>query len=268
MARQSPYLGTVISNNIIKNITDDIDTKLSRALGRWAKSFEGKAKNKKELVEVNKRVSAGAANAIVSAYLNRDRRPSYRQDDPIGSIGHRYSGGQLESALRDPKFISADKGRIRFGNTKILDTNARQWQRLNFGAGAAAGPPEKIPANMMIFGRRISKRVNLDTYGPRPSFRMPRGFFSSSFHPSNNPGGKIFKKPIGRDAFYVSSGSQRKEGGKKGFPIAGPLLTKGIEGQHFLEKGAKYINKHYPEEITRMITIWERQSRQAMRNGK
>lgn len=90
----------------------------------------------------------------------------------------RDAGGKLYAALSSSRMWSAEKNGILFINRTHLDQYARQWYRLNFGAGPRATTGRKHQRyRVRIFGQNAG-RVSLNSYRPSPRFLMPAGFWS------------------------------------------------------------------------------------------
>lgn len=159
-----------------------------------------------------------AQQSTAAAYSQRRPRrrlPSYR----VGPLQGRYAGGALLRAIKAPDFFRATATGLQFINTSRLDREAKQWKRLNFGAGAGAiRPPGRYEVS---FNGLLVATLGL-TPDPRPGFKMPPGFFLG-------PNGRV------------------QRGGEPGtgmfYPTGRPLMspTYGIVGTNFLDAGVRRI---------------------------
>lgn len=129
----------------------------------------------------------------------------------------RYSGGKLRAALASPEFFEATPDGIRFINTDLLNREAKQWARLNFGA-APAGQGSLPPMQVMMGDTNIGS-IGLNE-GARPGFMIPRGLWrDGEFHPF----GEQATTEMGREASDDIVRTKKP--------------TKGIENRNFLDRG-------------------------------
>lgn len=248
-------------------VSQGIETKLARAFNEYAKSMASDVSKKHKLRKMHRDVAEGAKNAVVSAYSSKTRRPSYRQAGR-GSL-RRYSGKALLRALKSDSFVrSSDKG-IAFGDMDLLDRQAAQWYRLNFGTEGQVNTPSYPTGSMRFgFGNRYSPfRLSLDAYKPSASFNVPmrgRGMWSKDFKPSTS-GSAISAETrgIGRDALYVGRSIVVKKGtSTKANPFFRSVESRGIKGERFLDRGARYINENYPRQLTQLVKNAERKAKE------
>ena len=243
---------------ILNDISLEFNDQLRGKLELWTDEYKRNVSDRTGIREANAEMADIARNTVISAYKNSyiGKRDSYRFGDlPDQSLNGRFANGKLLAALSDKNFITFNAARISFANTKILDSAAWQWKRLNFGAGTkgeATKVPEMTP--MEFFGKRTNRVAQIENFGPRPSFTMPNGFWSSTAHQRQMPGLK-YARPKGiNDYFYLRSNGS-----------AGKRPTKGILGASFLEEGAQSINLRYPELVTRAINIWANNANAAIK---
>lgn len=151
----------------------------------------------------------------------------------------RYHGG-MDRAVNDPELVHSSARGIQFGDVGVLDRDARQWARLNFGAGPRGqGSNER-------FAVRFSNLPTLEfsfVEAARPGYGLPRGFFKDApgaggFGPAtaaqglrsfSSPGGKRVRGAAGgygSGAFYPTGSSQE-------FP------TRGNIGYRYLDAGIR-----------------------------
>lgn len=130
----------------------------------------------------------------------------------------RTAKGGMDRALNDPELVHATARGIQFGDVSVLDRHARQWARLNFGAG------ERGQGASESFSVRFSNLPAAEFHfeePARPGYGLPKGSFKG-------PDGKWQRQGYtGRDgAFYAAGGPQQ-------FP------TKGNVGYNYLDAGIR-----------------------------
>lgn len=265
--------GFLNTRALAREIGGSSSTALAKSMRKWARTLETNSRNQNDIKRVNKETANLARDAVRNAYASSGigKRPSYRQNDP-GKL-RRYSGGAMEKALHNPKFIQADASGIRFVNKPLMDKYAKQWYRLNFGA---LPKRSKTPAvgSMKFFGKASKSKATLAGYGPSEPFTVPQsripGFWSSTFvanSTANNARSSSFGKKFtankvrGAGALYLRRRGMSTSRNVKFFQST---PSEGIEGKRFLDKGAKAINEQYPIKITAMFQKWESRARKVM----
>lgn len=248
MARSPVSIDNEIDRFVASAITDVIGTigraVMTGATSRTSKQFLA------FLDEITTGVGQGAAletHRRLAEQMAQSTRRSWGQAkqhlrqavyDPLRPpLGpkNRYgrSHGGMDRALNDKNLVQATPRGIEFGNVAVLDREARQWARLNFGAGGAGrGSHEQfrvrfsnLPAIEFNFAQRA-----------RPGYGLPRGFFKG-------PDGRWQGHNAGRSgAFYVSKQSQGQE-----FP------TKGNEGYNYLDAGIRRFFELLPVEYGKLF---------------
>lgn len=179
-----------------------------------------------QLRRAHRDAGEGAQRSMVQGYVNRRHRrpvPSYR-------IGDRYAGGALLRALRNPNMVEATEFTLRFINTDILNTEARHWRRLNFGAGAGSEGGLQAPAQFPIAWEGMVVATLGLTPDFRPAFTMPQGIFVA-------PGGNRVESSASRrgsDMFFPRRASRR-------YPTAG------IASSNFLDAGVRRLATALPQ---------------------
>jgi hypothetical protein len=176
------------------------------------------------VTRIHKIAGQEAINATVSAYSNR------RKAAGIASVrSDRYSGGKLQRALGSPEMMLATWEGVSFINQAHLDRTAKQWYRLNFGAGEK-GRNESLPHkrwNIKFYGEAISA-ISLKEFGPSADFEIPDGFSIGS--------------GISREFVPQSLGSVIPEGVNR--TRVKKQVTAGIQGQAFLDAGVRTLAKN------------------------
>ena len=221
---------------LIDALTQDILRSVVKAAGEAIPEIERNVRTafEKELgaearLRINTRAAQVGQEATLLAYA-----------ETVESNGHfsytrrtRFGGGALRRALESDRFIAADADHIAFGNVTLLNRKAKQWARLNFGAGqhgaenqrkSALGtvrPAFMIPEGAFWYGK-YGKRVG--KAGNR-KLRVGGGVRSRSFYESvYEPNFQSSRR--GKDVFYPGRTPLRM------------FLTRGIAGRYFLDAGA------------------------------
>lgn len=175
-------------------------------------------------------VGEHAQAEVLSAYDQKVGGSGDYRKNPRAQRNKRYAGGALRAALASSQFFEADAHGLRFANFDLLSRRAKQWRRLNFGAG--------VPGVEARFGVRWSNVV-VETIGfdvePAEAFRIPRGYWV------NNGQGVAPGEGRG-DAFYPVS---ERPANLRGAVLAGAAMGR-IQARSFLEAGAEEIADQLP----------------------
>lgn len=198
--------------------------------------------NGKRIEDAHRDIGHAAQRSMVNSYTHRNpRRPknSYRQNDT--GVNKRYAGGKLLEALQKPEHVVATSRGLRFLDTGILDTAARQWRRLNFGAGGVHG---RAPVQFKVeWDGLVVASIGAEP-DPRPGFTIPKGYWF------NGQGERVGASPDGGDSFYPV-GSAEMPTGRRGRPS--PMRqTRGIVATNFLDAGIRTIANQIPVAYTQL----------------
>lgn len=200
-------------------------------------------------------IGEAARLSTQNAYTHRRfRRPpgSYRLDD----TGHnqRYAGGALRKALGSGKgHVDADEYGLRFLNVDVLNEEAKQWRRLNYGAGGKAGEaPTQFPIQ---WGGMVVATLGLPA-DPRPAFKIPRGYWVG-------PDGKRVGAGAGlNDRFFpigTSSNEISRAESFRGRPSPA-RMTAGIAASNFIDAGVRRIANEIPSAYIALYAEWHDQN--------
>lgn len=277
--------GSIDVVRIVNQLRKDVDKELSNKLRRFLYSVKKDIQKQAELKQIHEEIGKGAQRKVAERYMaTHSGNKPYRQDDE-GAL-KRYSGGKMLKALEGPGFYKADGRRLQMINPSVLDRQAKQWYRLNFGAKPAATPEADVGS--MRFKPRMGggkqktfKGVDLARFSPSESFLMPLSVFSGDRR-RKSAGSTIrptpHSKARGQAMYLVYSGVRikskdprasykaktwRRDPKNSGKTIANP--TAGIKGKRFLDEGAKYINDEYPDRLVGMFDKW---GKDAIRKSK
>jgi len=238
---------------------------------KYAKGMLRSESKRKDLTEMHERLAKNAQRSILNSYKSGKKRgrSSYRMND-TGTL-KRYSGGALSKALENRKLFISDATGIGGINIRLLDSQARQWYRLNFGALPRSS---KVPGqgSFKLFGQIAGTKLSLRKYGPSKPFFVPNSIRTV---------GKSSKLGLNETPPFSSwsTGSPKVRRGKGsrspgpyiyvyGKPKRGKLagtfnsvLSKGITGTRFLDAGIQFINNNYGGEFTKLVKFWDKKSR-------
>lgn len=183
-------------------------------LASFARALEELTRSSRtQVAEAHHQVAQHMADATVDAYQAARARgrntPPYRPPF-LSRESERDANGRLLRALKSDLFFRGTNTGIGFINEKLLNDEAKQWHRLNFGAGAAAGAPAQ-PVRVTWQGALLTTVGLRD--GPSEPFSLPVGIWVEG-------------------GFYPRGAVPR-------FP------TKGIKGEHFLDAGLKVLDDPY-----------------------
>lgn len=207
-------------------LLNSIGKSFSDYFGRFRTAI---AENPSEIIQTNTRIASAMRVAVLDAYENnveaRKRYASYRQGE------NRLSGGVLLRVLSSGSMVNASPDGIHFIDQAVLDSAARHWRRLNFGAGQAASYHDR--SYPVVFG---DANVGAVTMGGSPSagFGLPPGVWV--------PGGK--KVPI-----------RLRESAPGFYPLRKEPKTPtvGIEARQFLDAGLETFAKEFGPTYVRMF---------------
>jgi hypothetical protein len=128
--------------------------------------------SRNQLANLHHQVGVVAQANIVAAYeqarVEKGRNiPSYREST-------RDAGGRLLHALLSADFFRGTYDGIGLANRTLLDREARQWHRLNFGARPGPGaPPQQAQVEWQGL---VVGAIGLPSE-PSAAFGLPRGFW-------------------------------------------------------------------------------------------
>lgn len=187
-----------------------------------------------KLMEAHSQVAVAAQKAVLVAYdAARDRsertKEPYRTD-PVDERNRRYAGGILREALDSAEFSVATEDGILFANTEMLNSRARQWHRLNFGAGQG-GQPRTF---QVTWGSMAAFSIGMEDEEPSPGFRLPAGYWIE-------PGGEFY--PIG-ELEEMPGAPMKRTRRTATYTEGGP--TRGIPAEEWLDAGVQRIAQLLP----------------------
>jgi len=224
---------------VVKSMgTAGVDAKNVVVISRFFQSAQ--LKHPSEFLKAMELVGEKAVDATVRAYDNRGNRGQVKGYRP----GDRDTG-KLRKALNSSNMYRAAPDGLLFGNKSWMDSQARQWYRLNFGSGAVGAQGKRPrPHPMKFFGQTVGA-LSLAQYGPNlnPAHNyIPPGFFGDEGNPSkpSTPKGEQFT-PLTRSDIFIRG------------PIAWNTTSRGIRAVGFLDGGVKSIAKNMPIAYTETL---------------
>lgn len=149
----------------------------------------------------------------------------YRAGATAGSTKGRFAGGRLRRAIQNERFFHASPDGIGFVNTTLLEAEARQWHRLNFGALPAGGA--KVGKYNATWDGLVVATLGFADEESSAPFSMPHGFWGGEDHNQFRPLGLALVKP-----------------------------TKGIHAWNFLDAGPRVLAQHLPEAYAGVYAKW------------
>lgn len=136
--------------------------------------------SKNQLATLHHQVGVLAQQNIIEAY-EQARVAKGRNIEPY-RLSARDAGDRLLHALGREDFFRGTPDGIGLANRTMLDKEARQWHRLNFGARPGSGAPPR-PAQVQWQGLVVGA-IGLP-YEPSAAFGLPRGFWrEGGFYPT------------------------------------------------------------------------------------
>lgn len=206
--------------------------------------------------------------ATVAAYERvhaaRNSPASYRQGNG------RYSGGLLARALASPEMYLAGTNGVSWPNFSFMDQVARQWARLNFGAGPRAqaglnasgieeGGIATSASSVKVFGDELNTlssgmRLSLASFRPGSAFFIPAGFWTAGGQQVGPDTGRT-----GSDAFYpggsafANNQSLKAAKGQASNNFQRRKLTQGVAAWGFLNAGISSIAQNGPVVISSLV---------------
>lgn len=261
-------LGDVIRGEIMHaaqvDMLDQVQAALYTLTSRSAKTLAAFATGVRDgipslgsvIEQAHAQIAGDVQEAILDAY---DRSllgtPPYRIHAQM-SKNNRYAGGMLRSVLASSSFVTSDAKGVYIGNTAQLDARARQWRRLNYGAGGRAGDGAEI------FGIRWSNaEFFLEEPGAaRPAFRIPGGrWIGREFYPISEVSAldRMSRRLTGRGARLAGPTVDRASAGPGDVVEQHPRMTRGIRGTHWIAAGLAVAAQDLPRAYAQILKkLW------------
>ncbi len=195
-----------------------------------------------------------AQQATVAAYQlsqTRNRKGQFRSAVTSINRPNRFANGVMLRALQNPAMITANFGGVSFINRSFLDRTAKQWYRLNFGAGIRGGSTPRGGDHAIQFFGAVAADLSISEFGPSAAFFLPRGVFL------NDQGGAPDPSRRGKDEFLPASFAARRG---LGLPLYKSRLTRGIRGSNFFDAGVQALAFEFGRGWTVLLAEWLEES--------
>lgn len=230
----SGFAGSLIATAVAETV-DQSTRAVAKQLAEVARVIS-EGLEQEEFRKAHQRIGEAAQRSVVASY-NASRNGQTR-----GASGYRsderYSGGKLLGALNSPDFFRATAAGLEFINVGMLNDQAAQWARLNFGA-QPRGRGSRRQFSVQV-GQMILATIGFNEPA-RPGFMLPKGYFWKDGQPVR-PG-----PPTPGTEFYLAGTGPRKgkdrvrgaaDGERGSFnAMVGPKRSLGIEARNFLDAG-------------------------------
>lgn len=263
-----------IVNQLLSRATVQMSKNLLAAVEAFAESLQtaqSGGAGQSRLLQIYEHVGRRAQQATIRAYK---RSPyiklghHYRFGDP--GRYKRFSKNAMLNALSGPALYRVGPDGLTFINAPMMDRTARQWYRLNFGArpghSRGASPQQTY---FKLFGERIGKGPNLNSFRPSREFQMPAGIWSEelrastsrSIRPSES-GKAFYPQFLRKEKGRLVRGPDNKpvnQTGKGADPNAAlkrSRVTKGIAAARFLDAGVAAIVHDLPAAMEVLMLEW------------
>ncbi len=216
----------------LAGITDRLGVEVSRQLNGISQAFKQSTADPARRTEMFRKLGQDAQRSVSSSYgqfVTRQEGPASRTHYRQGE--GRLANGVMRRALNNAQFFTASPDGLVFGNTAMLDREAKHWHRLAFGAGDRGEGSFEV-YDVTLEGLTIAALGFNETESP--AFYMPYGLFTDP-----TTGGVINAGKVARGGSQFKP-SRPAPGRPKWFK------TKGIQGKPFLEAGLRRLARDLP----------------------
>lgn len=201
--------------------------------------IEGVSANKisrAHLRQAHHDIGVSAQRSTVQAFTHRrnNRRTAPDRIQARDPRNRRFAGGALRRAIQSPDFFEATFEGLLWANVQRLNAEAKQWMRVNYGAGGIAG---EAPGRFQVkWGNLVVATLGLRP-NPRRAFRLPRGYWVGE---GGQRGGNRFF-PVGEQPAGIRGRPSRAR------------MTQGIAASNFLDAGVRRIAHEFPVAYTGLV---------------
>lgn len=281
-AGQTTYQYATFLTAMTKNATSDSSRQAAALMLHYLEN--GFATNVQQRIgQMMQQAGLDAQRVVVSEY-----EKNVELVRKVGSYQRpgRFAGGALKKVLESPTFFTASADGVSFGNIASLNSQAKQWARLNYGAGAKGGinkigPGVRVRAKTVTFrdfpfissySSQAQNRFEgfashvLDV-GPRLGFKIPLGFWFGAlggapsppqFHPGGStemfvPYGLAFTGVSGRSA--IDKARADLAAGKRNL-LQRKTVTAGIAPRRFLDAGVRALYSGIERGTVDLLSDW------------
>lgn len=261
---------SVFMKEAIEAAAVNVSSEVRRDVELFAESLRNNTRRNRDarVREIHQIAGLKAQVAMVAAF----KRKHPRRGTSVSNS--RLANGVMVGALSDPGFFTARHDGVAFGNRAFLDSRAKQWYRLSFGAGDAGGLTPKRDRHRIEFFGALAGRLSLRKFEPSPAFRMPPGIWIDKGSLQAADSGFEFEGEQ-----VLGFGNPERKGGSDEFLAAGPNkarldalreekgqfilpqssvfeYTKGIVGSNYLDSGVRVLAKSIGDGWTVLMREW------------
>lgn len=240
-------LAQVAVRDSIAQVQSSANTELDRVVGGYYRALASSISRNRDsrLIRINTIAAQKAQSQIVAAFQATRKGPS-----PTLERGDRYANGAMLKALSSPNFYKVTARGVGLIDAGYLDRVAKQWYRLNFGAGEVGGFSKRHGSHVIPFLGSTAGALSLQGYGPSKAFRMPSGaWLTTNMSLAGGTGRGDFSRR-GQDQFVPLKYLQRRTA-----PFRGGM-TSGIIGTAYLDPGVKTLARELGKGWTVLINEW------------
>lgn len=252
------YYAKVTMQEIVNSAAAALSGQQKKAMSAFAASIRHSIRSDPRMKQIHQRVGLRAQVATIAAYRRnvKGRSGDYRADEE--GPYKRYAGGRLLGVLSSGDFFSASRAGLSIVNVNTLDDRAKQWYRLNFGAGARANSGARHRNySLYFFGQAANVGLSFKQFQPSAAFRIPRGVFGQL------QGQEFTVTPpgTGRGDQFMPGGFLRRNGitavsNTGRIDTVGPQISRGIAATAFLDAVPRTLARELPFEYTRLLKDW------------
>lgn len=264
---------TVAARQLVEGFAVQANGAIAQVMDLYVGVLQRNYRNRRgRMKRINTIVAEDVRDKVLASYSIRRGRSAGPAGYRANASGKwkRYAGGKMEQALEDPGFVTAAFDGINFANMNVMDRHAKQWYRLNFGAGPrgqSGGQYRPGEYRLNLFGQATGAPVSLKQYPASEQYWMPKGVFFDystgsvqqlsarrrgydAFHPRGAPVdvklAKKVKNPQGRSGGLLKSEGTWWKGGP----------SQGFAGYHFLDAGVRRLAGIWPLAMLKLIQEW------------
>lgn len=216
-------------SNIMADVAKGTGKAIPAALKGISKDLDRFSHNRRRTLDP---LMEGVVRSAKDKALDYQKQSRVRPNDPYRA-GEGRLPGHLAKALTGPGLARVNGGKIQFGDTDKLFSDAEHLLRLNYGTrGGTPGPGvvnvrgQSFAVPQGLFRSRNKHHKNI----------IKQGFFSSS-------GGRYYPGPITNARDHGETGKLSRVRNK----------VSDVEGQFFLSRAGVYTQAAYIETFTKYI---------------
>jgi len=235
-----------------KGLQEALAAGSSAALDKLVQFAQGMSKlstsSQIQVTQIHHQIGRMMQEATVAAY-KQALAASPRAGLSPYRLSTRDAGGRLLRALESPLFFRAGPDGIGFVNTTLLDNEAKQWHRLNFGAGGKGGA--RTGSYQARFEGIVIGSFGFTDESSSAGFVLPKGLWTEPGGGARQAAGQGIGEFYPASERYLLSGKGIKGRNDKLRPTAG------IAAWNFLDAGVRVLAQELGPAYERLYTGWE-----------